>query len=37
VRRLAEDAFAGERESNRHLAKLLTLSYEPILAWRWTG
>jgi PAS domain S-box-containing protein len=37
VRRLIEDAFVAERESSQHLAKLLTLSYEPMLAWKLDG
>jgi PAS domain S-box-containing protein len=37
VRALIESAFQTERESNEHLAKLLTLSYEPMLAWKLDG
>jgi PAS domain S-box-containing protein len=37
VRRLIETAFLTERLSNVHLAKLLTLSYEPMLAWKLDG
>jgi PAS domain S-box-containing protein len=37
IRRLKEAAFLTERVSNEHLAKLLTLSYEPMLAWKWDG
>jgi PAS domain S-box-containing protein len=37
VRRLIEDALASKGESNEHLAKLLTLSYEPMLAWKLDG
>ena len=34
VRRLIEAAFLTERVSDEHLAKLLTLSHEPMLAWK---
>src|ERR1700751_3756939 len=37
VRALIESAFQTERESNEHLAELLTLSYEPMLAWKLDG
>jgi PAS domain S-box-containing protein len=37
VRALIETAFQTGRESNEHLAKLLTLSYEPMLAWKLDG
>jgi PAS domain S-box-containing protein len=37
VRRFIEDAFLTERGSNEHLAKLLTLSYEPMLTWKLDG
>ena len=34
IRRLIEAAFLTERVSDEHLAKLLTLSYEPMLVWK---
>jgi PAS domain S-box-containing protein len=37
IRRLIEAAFLTERVSDEHLAKLLTLSYEPMLAWKLDG
>src|ERR1700758_688359 len=37
VRRSIEAAFLAERVSDEHLAKLLTLSYEPMLAWELDG
>jgi PAS domain S-box-containing protein len=37
VRRSIEAAFLAERVSDEHLAKLLTLSYEPMLAWKLVG
>jgi PAS domain S-box-containing protein len=37
IRRLMEAAFLTERVSEEHLAKLLTLSYEPMLAWKLDG
>jgi PAS domain S-box-containing protein len=37
IERLMEAAFLTERVSNEHLAKLLTLSYEPMLAWKLDG
>jgi len=37
VRRLIEAAFLTERVSDAHLAELVTLSYEPMLAWRLDG
>jgi PAS domain S-box-containing protein len=37
IRRLFEPAFLTERVSDEHLAKLLTLSHEPMLAWKLDG
>ena len=37
IRRLIEAAFLTERVSDEHLAKLLTLSHEPMLAWKLDG
>jgi PAS domain S-box-containing protein len=37
IRPLMEAAFLTERVSNEHLAKLLALSYEPMLAWKLDG
>src|ERR1700751_1867627 len=37
IQRLMEAAFLTERVSDEHLAKLLTLSYEPMLAWKLDG
>jgi PAS domain S-box-containing protein len=37
IERLMEAAFLTERASDEHLAKLLTLSYEPMLAWKLDG
>ena len=37
IRRLMEAAFLTERVSEEHLAKLLTLSHEPMLAWKLDG
>jgi PAS domain S-box-containing protein len=37
IRRLIEAAFLTERVSDEHLAKLLTLSHEPMLAWQLNG
>jgi hypothetical protein len=34
---LIESAFQTERASNEHLAELLTLSFEPMLAWKLDG
>jgi PAS domain S-box-containing protein len=37
IRRLTVAAFLTERVPDEHLAKLLTLSYEPMLAWKLDG
>jgi PAS domain S-box-containing protein len=37
MRPLIETPFLTGRETNEHLAKLLTLSYEPMLAWKLDG
>ena len=37
IRRLIEAAFLTERVSDEHLAKLLTISHEPMLAWKLDG
>jgi PAS domain S-box-containing protein len=37
IQRLVEAAFLTERVSDEHLAKLLALSYEPMLAWKLDG
>ena len=37
IGRSMEAAYLTERVSDEHLAKLLTLSYEPMLAWRLDG
>jgi PAS domain-containing protein len=37
IRRLMDAAFLTERVSDEHFGKLLTLSYEPMLAWKLDG